>query len=105
MSEKEMPSLPARISHFTIAVLKHALNGNPTCTQEEVDRRFEICQKCHFLRQKKGKYYCGNLGCGCNVGRERKKYLNKLGWSDQECPDGRWKREDKKKEPSEDGSK
>lgn len=53
------------------------------CTQEQIDNRLAICQTCE--------YYENNtcLQCGCSLMRE-KVFNNKLYWSDQSCPIGKW---------------
>jgi len=67
------------------AAAKHVAAGAPMASEAEVQRRHDICTACpHF----DGKA-CGL--CGCPVARERK-WLSKLSWADQNCPDDppRW---------------
>jgi hypothetical protein len=80
---------------FGIAAISHALKGNPTCTQEEINHRLSICKQC--------KHFTGNhcLKCGCNCGNNPKKYLNKLAWADQECPIKKWCKIDRNETPKE----
>ena len=95
--QPEMPSLIKRVSRFTLAAIQHQIRGNPTCTQEEVDERFAICEQCPRLRTKRGRTFCGHMGCGCNVTKSSNTYMNKLAWADQECPENppKWLKIDK----------
>lgn len=53
------------------------------CTEEQIISRHNICSQCeHFINGS-----C-NL-CGCMITRN-KDYANKLLWSDDECPIGKW---------------
>jgi|TARA_Y100000310_G_C20256945_1_gene611787 hypothetical protein len=79
----EAPPLSKRLKNFTISAIKHVAKGMPTCTQEEIDERLEICRGCKWFRGGS----CRKCGCACN---NNKKFLNKLAWADQECPIGKW---------------
>jgi hypothetical protein len=92
-----MPSLVRRIKNFSVAAITHFLNGSPTCTDNQILERFEICKKCEFFRPRKlnpavGK--CSHIKCGCST-KALKAYLNKLAWADQECPIQKWRKIDK----------
>jgi uncharacterized paraquat-inducible protein A len=63
----------------------HVWSGFPKCTKQEILQRFTICQECEFFDNKKSQ--C--LVCGCNV-NEKKVFLNKLAWADQNCPENKW---------------
>jgi hypothetical protein len=84
MSSKEMNIL-LKAKNFTVAAIAHLLNGSPTCTQEEIDYRFSICEKCNFFTG----IACADKRCGCNINDQRI-YLNKLAWADQSCPQDKW---------------
>lgn len=73
------------IARFTIAAMRHLLNGAPTCTQEQIDERLAACSACPFFVNRRCEL------CGCCADGE-KKFLNKLAWADQQCPDDppRW---------------
>ena len=58
----------------------------PKATEYQIWRRYEICTKCDKFE----KDTC--LICGCNVNIKRV-FLNKLAWADQECPLGKWNKE------------
>lgn len=73
------PSLLQKAANFGVAAIGHALRGNPTCTQEQIDARLAICQGCDLFKDN------ACLKCGCAVVREQQ-YLNKLAWADQQCP-------------------
>jgi len=86
--------LLSKIKNFSIAAIKHAIKGNPTCTQEEIDKRHSICLQCndfvHHVDENGNKTDVGHCrDCGCNVNKV-KKYLNKLAWADQKCPQDKW---------------
>jgi len=75
------PNLLLKAANFTVAAIGHALKGNPTCDQTEIDYRFSICSKCDLFTG----IACADHRCGCNINDQRI-YLNKLAWSDQSCP-------------------
>jgi predicted RNA-binding Zn-ribbon protein involved in translation (DUF1610 family) len=58
------------------------INTTPS-SQEQILSRYNICQQCEFFKN----YTCEK--CGCAVNRN-KIYANKLAWSDQVCPIGKW---------------
>lgn len=80
---KSQPSLAQKAVNFAVAATKHIAAGAPMASDEEVARRFAICQQCQHFDGKA----CGK--CGCPVVRERN-YLSKLSWADQSCPVGKW---------------
>jgi hypothetical protein len=74
-----------RIATFIKALFWHIYSGSPKSTQAEIDYRFNICIDCEF-------YDINNrqcLQCGCNINNKRI-FLNKLAWADQECPIEKW---------------
>jgi hypothetical protein len=84
-AQQPQPSLLQKAANFAAAAAQHVAAGAPMASQAEVQRRHDICTACpHF----DGKA-CGL--CGCPVARERK-WLSKLSWADQKCPDDppRW---------------
>ena len=72
-----------KYKRFAIDGFKHIASGMPTCTQEQINERLEICKGCKWF----GGTYCKKCGCACGSG---KKFLNKLAWADQKCPVGKW---------------
>jgi hypothetical protein len=79
-SPNDGPSLLQKAANFGTAAAQHVAAGAPMASEAEVQRRHDICTACpHF----DGKA-CGL--CGCPVQRERK-WLSKLSWADQKCPD------------------
>ena len=76
-----------KLWRFSIAAIKHACRGMPTCTQEQINERLTICKACQHWNGS------GCSKCGCNCGG-KPKFLNKLAWADQECPVGKWPRLD-----------
>jgi hypothetical protein len=55
----------------------------PRASEEEVARRFAICQGCEFFDGK------ACTKCGCPVVRE-KQFVSKLSWANERCPAGKW---------------
>jgi hypothetical protein len=58
------------------------ISGNK-CSQYQIDSRLEICNGCEFYQNNT----C--LKCGCSLSRD-KTFMNKLYWTDQSCPIGKW---------------
>ena len=81
-AKPEKVSFAERAFSFTRSALRHVVRGSPPADQGEIDRRMVICRGCEF--------FTGStcLQCGCLVNSRR--FLNKLAWTDQECPIGRW---------------
>lgn len=76
---------PHRIITFFRSLFWHIYAGSPKSTQSQIDYRFNICLECEF-------YDIHNrqcLQCGCNINNKRI-FLNKLAWADQECPIEKW---------------
>lgn len=77
------PSLVQKAANFATAAVQHVAAGMPMASDEEVARRFAICQACeHFDGDACRK-------CGCAVKRERT-FFSKLSWASQSCPVGKW---------------
>jgi uncharacterized paraquat-inducible protein A len=78
-------SIRNKILTFLKALWFHIGSGMPKSTQEEINKRFDVCQKCDMFDNKGSQ--C--LVCGCNLST-KKVFLNKLAWSDQHCPLKKW---------------
>ena len=74
-----------KIKVFFKSLLFHVCSGFPKSTQQEIDYRYSICISCEKFNQKRSE--CSV--CGCLIGN-KKRFLNKLAWADQECPIGKW---------------
>ena len=74
-----------KIRNFLKALWFHIGAGLPKSTQDQIDKRFDVCQKCEMFDNRSSQ--C--LVCGCNLSR-KKVFLNKLAWSDQKCPLNKW---------------
>jgi hypothetical protein len=72
-----------RIKQFIKSLSFHILRGLPKSTQNEINDRYNICLSCDRFENNQ----C--LECGCNI-NNKKIFLNKLAWSDQECPLQKW---------------
>ena len=76
-------SLADKLKNFAKASVKHIAQGMPMASEEEIQRRYAICQTCEFLKAG------ACTKCGCPVVRE-KKFISKLSWADSACPIGKW---------------
>lgn len=76
-----------RILTFGKSLWWHIWLGFPKSSTAEINYRFTICKQCEFYEPINSQ--C--LVCGCNLS-DKKKFLNKLAWADQECPLGKWKK-------------
>jgi hypothetical protein len=86
------PGIMQKAANFGKALGSHAVNGFRKCTEEEIQERFKICQsnECgYFKKTGENNGVCTHTKCGCNLGNEQR-FLNKLGWANQECPIKKW---------------
>lgn len=72
-----------KVRQFAIAYANHYAAGKPKCSQAQIDERLAICEACEHLERG----HCKLCGCAC---KGNGKFVNKLAWRDQTCPDGRW---------------
>lgn len=74
-----------RLKTFIKALIFHIYAGSPKCSKKQILERFQICKSCDK--------YNATLSqcdvCGCNI-NDKKIFMNKLAWADQECPIGKW---------------
>lgn len=84
----QMPSVFVRGINFTAALFRHAVNGFRTRTPAEIEERLEICQACPYRIDSNGVVNCSKCGCMCDGNNDI--FLNKLAWTSETCPDGRW---------------
>jgi uncharacterized paraquat-inducible protein A len=77
-----------RIATFLKSLFWHIYSGSPKSSQTLIEHRFFICSACEFFDHKNKQ--C--LQCGCNISN-KKIFLNKLAWADQQCPIGLWHKE------------
>ena len=86
------PSAPRKLANFTLAAITHFAAGAPTCSQEEIDARYNTCRACElYLPDKDNPEVgtCTHKKCGCQVTRVQG-FVSKLAWRDQDCPIGKW---------------
>lgn len=76
-----------RLKTFLKSLLFHIQVGLPKAKQEDILYRYSLCILCD--RFDKVKSECSVCGCFLS---NKKKFLNKLAWADQECPLGKWKK-------------
>jgi hypothetical protein len=81
--DADTPSWLQKAKNFAVAAAQHVAAGMPTCTDDEIIRRHDICMACEFFKDS------ACTKCGCPVKRDRQ-YISKLAWADQSCPVGKW---------------
>lgn len=77
-----------RILTFLRSLFWHISRGLPKSSRKTINERFAICLSCDAYDPKRS--IC--RACGCNI-NNKKTFMNKLAWADQECPLGKWKRQ------------
>jgi hypothetical protein len=92
---KEPPNLATRLANFAKAAVNHAIQGNPTVEEAVMKRRLEICRACPLFKPNENDVggVCTHSTCGCTI-QDNLNYLNKIAWADQECPIGKWGKEE-----------
>ena len=76
-------TLLTKAKNFAVSAGRHLAAGAPQASEEEVARRFAICETCEHFDGRACKK------CGCPVVRE-KQFLSKLSWAGESCPVGKW---------------
>lgn len=74
-----------RIQTFLKSLFWHIWAGFPKSSRQEIINRLEICLSCEKYDSKNQE--CSVCGCSVN---NKKIFMNKLAWADQECPIGKW---------------
>lgn len=74
-----------RLKTFIKALTFHIYAGSPKCNRKQILERFEICKSC----DKYNSILSQCDVCGCNI-NNKKIFMNKLAWADQECPIQKW---------------
>lgn len=77
--------LPLKILIFLKSLWFHIYAGFPKANIDEIAYRYSICKSCDDFNTRES--LC-NI-CGCNISN-KKIFLNKLAWADQECPKQKW---------------
>jgi len=89
--KKNTLATSTRIINFFKSLYNHIRTGMKKSSTSQIRHRYEICQGCEFFnfisRQDEIKATC-NV-CGCNLS-DKKIFMNKLAWKDQQCPKGKW---------------
>jgi hypothetical protein len=75
-----------KLKTFIKSLFWHISSGLPKSTQKEIDYRWNICLNCDAGFDAVNSQ-C--IICGCNLSNKRV-FLNKLAWADQECPLKKW---------------
>ena len=76
-------TLVQKATNFAASAARHIAAGAPQAGEEEVARRFAICEGCEHYDGKACRQ------CGCPVVRQ-KQFLSKLSWANESCPVGKW---------------
>jgi uncharacterized paraquat-inducible protein A len=76
----------AKLKTFFLSLWWHIWAGFPKSTQEQINTRLNICKSCEMYDIKNSQ--C--LVCGCGLS-DKKIFMNKLAWADQNCPLDKWK--------------
>lgn len=77
------PSIATKAANFATSAARHVAAGMPQASDEEIARRFSICQQCEHFDGKACRQ------CGCPIVRE-KRFVSKLSWANEACPAGKW---------------
>ena len=75
-----------RLQTFLRSLIWHISLGLPKSSQEVINHRFSICNSCNSFDSTNNQ--CNECGCGIS---NKKRFLNKLAWADQQCPLDKWK--------------
>jgi hypothetical protein len=73
----------SKITNFIRALYFHICAGMPKSSKEQIRIRYDICTSCDSF------YNNQCLECGCNI-NNKKIFMNKLAWADQQCPLNKW---------------
>lgn len=68
------------------AALVHWDSSEAFREPDEVQAIAAICRACPLLVDG----VCTHHECGCPVNSDRNKFMSKLAWKSERCPDGRW---------------
>ena len=75
-----------KVKTFLKSLFFHVYAGFPKSSQEVINLRFKICtSECDMYNKEDST--C--MMCGCNISN-KKVFMNKLAWADQECPQKKW---------------
>lgn len=74
-----------KIRTFLKSLFWHISRGLPKSSISLINERYQICIACDRYDHKAQQ--C--MECGCNI-NNKKMFLNKLAWADQECPLKKW---------------
>ena len=91
--EANAPNLAQKGVNFTKASAKHMAAGFPQASDEDVARRFTICQSnvCGYYKAfSETNGQCLHPSCGCSLKAVGISGKNKLRWAEQECPVKMW---------------
>jgi len=79
MKGQQSPSFFEKVANFAEALIDHAKTGFENVSEEEKNKRMEICKTCDKFD--KSTETCNLCGCHCN---------RKTAWKSSECPLKKW---------------
>ena len=79
-NHEKNPSLLKLALNFTSHLLNHVVGGMKNVSQEEMDRRIDICKGCEFFTDG-DRPKCSKCGCHLNI---------KARWESAHCPIDKW---------------
>ena len=83
----------SKIKTFIKSLWNHILTGMKKSSSRQIKNRYKTCLACPYITIQFDSHgdirrsTCGK--CGCNLS-DKKEFMNKLAWKDQNCPEGRW---------------
>jgi uncharacterized paraquat-inducible protein A len=80
-----MKKILKKLRTFAQSLWFHIWAGFPKASHQQINDRYNICIKCEMFDAQNSQ--C--LVCGCNLS-QKKVFLNKLAWADQQCPINKW---------------
>jgi hypothetical protein len=82
--KKKLPSTARQVFNFAKAALEHVKQGARFVSEEELERRLDICALCEHRRENR----CSV--CGCYLIDSPTGQGGKAEWAEQACPLGKW---------------
>lgn len=80
------PGLLRKAINFAKANAKWVSSGMQVRSEERIKEIFAICNQCEFFMNG----HCAHEDCGCPVSDNGDTMRNKIVYSSEGCPDGRW---------------
>ena len=80
-----------KIFRYIVDFIKHKSCGSPQSSQEEIDKKYNICRICPSFKvyEQKAETDGECIECGCGISKNGY-YFNMLAWEDKKCPLNKW---------------